>query len=294
MKGYCERSYKIGQGSFGKVYRGNLKEKDVAIKKIRRTSKDSKRLVENEVGLLHGKEHKNLVNLIAWCVEEHTFYLVYEYVNGCTLDEYLRENSSIPSLSWKQCLKVIASIAEGVEFLHLSKIIHVDIKPQNIMLDIRTNEVKIIDFGFSRHVDWEGTHKTTERITGTRGYWSPEYCFNHNLSYKHDIYSFGIVVLEVITGQRHVDNARGSSQFHIPDYLLYMIANNRFEQALDERLKGDCRNESDLMNALAVTELALKCAEKDKEERPDMGYVVRELCLMREKSIDIESSEMDR
>ncbi|GLJ41302.1 hypothetical protein SUGI_0854940 [Cryptomeria japonica] len=290
MKGSCNQCYKIGQGSFGKVYRGNLKEKDVAIKKIERRSRDSKRLVENEVKLLHGKEHKNLVNLMAWSIEENTFYLVYEYVNGCTLDEYLRENCSIPSLSWKQCLRVIASIAEGIEFLHLNKIIHVDIKPQNLMLDIRAYEAKIIDFGFSRHVDWEGSHKSTERIAGTRGYWSPEYCLNHKLSYKHDIYSFGIVVLEVITGQRHVDDARGSSQFHIPDYLRYMIANNRFEQALDERLKGDCLNESDLMDALAVAKLALKCTEKDKEERPDMDYVMRELCSMREETTEIHSS----
>ncbi|GLJ41305.1 hypothetical protein SUGI_0855020 [Cryptomeria japonica] len=242
MKGYCEQSYKIGQGSFGKVYRGNLKDKDVAIKKIGQTSKDSKRLVEKEVRLLHGKEHKNLVNLIALCTEENKFYLVYEYVNGCTLDEYL-ERKFFNSFS----------------------------------------ELKAMSEG---HVDWEGTHKSTERITGTRGYWSPEYCFNHNLSYKNDIYSFGIVVLEVITGQRHVDNARGSNQFHIPEYLRYMIANNRFEQALDERLKGDCRSESDLTNALAVAQLALKCADKDKEERPDMDCVMRELCFMRSQNTE--------
>ncbi|XP_057845842.1 probable serine/threonine-protein kinase At1g01540 [Cryptomeria japonica] len=292
MKGYCEQCYKTGEGSFGKVYKGNLKDKDVAIKKIGHTGKDSKRLVENEVRLLHGKEHKNLANLIAWCIEKNTFYLVYEYVNGCTLDEYLRENSSILSLSWRHCLGVIASIAEGIEFLHLNKIILVDIKPQNLMLDIGANEAKIIDFGFSRHVDWHGTHKSTERITGSRGYWAPEYCLSHKLSYKHDVYSFGIVVLEVITGQRHVDDARGSSQFHITDYLCYMIANNRFEEALDERLKGDFWSESDLMNALAVAKLALQCAEKDKEERPDMDYVMRELCLIREESIGKESSEM--
>ncbi|GLJ41303.1 hypothetical protein SUGI_0854950 [Cryptomeria japonica] len=160
------------------------------------------------------------------------------------------------------------------------------------MLDIRTNEVKIIDFGFSRHVDGEGTHKSTERITSTRGYWAPEYCLNHKLSYKHDVYSFGVFVLEMITGQRHVDDAWGSSQFHIPDYLRYMIANNLFEQALDGRLKGGYLNESDLMNALAVAKLALKCAEKDKEERLDMCFVMRELYLMIEERSEIESFVM--
>ncbi|GLJ41311.1 hypothetical protein SUGI_0855080 [Cryptomeria japonica] len=199
MKGYCEQSYKIGQGRFGKVYRGNLKDKDVAIKKIGQTSKDSKRLVENEVRLLHGKEHKNLINLIAWCIEENKFYLVYEYVNGCTLDEYLRENSSIPSLSWKQCLE-----GRGMLTMH---------------------------------------------------------------------------------------EAPASSIFQNPDYLRYMIANNRFEEALDERLKGDCMSESDLTNALALAQLALKCADKDKEEGPDMDYVMRQLCFMRSQNTENGYSE---
>ncbi|GLJ41530.1 hypothetical protein SUGI_0859560 [Cryptomeria japonica] len=280
MESYCTQCYEIGEGSFGSVYMGNLKEKEVAIKKIKYTGKYNKKLIENEVKLLDGKKHKNLVSLIAWYIEENAFYVVYEYVNGCNLDKYLRENCERISLCWEQCMRIITSIAEGIEFLHLNKIIHVDIKPQNLMVDSKDKEVKLIDFGFSRHVDWEGTHRSTDRITGTRGYWAPEYCLNHKLSYKHDVYSFGIVVLEVITGQKHVDDARGSSQFHIPDYVRYMIACNRFKEALDERFKTEGFSDFDLMNALAVANLALKCAELDKEERPDMSYVVRVLNKM--------------
>ncbi|XP_057857973.2 putative proline-rich receptor-like protein kinase PERK11 [Cryptomeria japonica] len=292
MKSYCIQCYEIGEGSFGKVYVGNLKEKDVAIKKIKCTGKDSKKLIENEVSLLQGKKHKNIVSLIAWCIEDKAFYLVYEYVSGCTLDEYLRGSCAQLSLSWKQCLGIISSIAEGIEFLHFNRIIHVDIKPQNLMVDGKDNEVKIIDFGFSRDVDWEGSHWTTDRITGTRGYWAPEYCLNHKLSYKHDVYSFGIVALEVITGQKHVDNARGSSQFHIPDYVRYMMACNRFEQALDERIKGEGFGERDLINALAVANLALKCVEHNKEERPDMSYVMRALNSMSKENTEGNSIEI--
>ncbi|GLJ41531.1 hypothetical protein SUGI_0859580 [Cryptomeria japonica] len=292
MKSHCTQHYEIGEGSFGRVYIGNLKDKDVAIKKIKRAGRDSKKFVENEVRLLQDKEHKNLVSLLAWCIEENTFYLVYEYVNGCTLDEYLRGSFARFSLNWKQCLRIISSIAEGLEFLHLNKIIHLDIKPQNLMVDSKDNEVKIIDFGLSRHVDWEGTHRSTDRVAGTRGYWAPEYCLNHKLSYKHDVYSFGIVVLEVITGQKHVDNARGSSQFHIPDYVRYMMASNRLEEALDKRLRVEGCDKCDLMNALAVAKLALKCAEPNKEERPDMSYVVRLLNSMNKDNTKEESSEM--
>ncbi|XP_057858015.2 G-type lectin S-receptor-like serine/threonine-protein kinase At4g27290 [Cryptomeria japonica] len=292
MKSYCTQRYEIGEGSFGRVYKGNLKEKEVAIKKIKRAGRDSKKFVENEVRLLQGKEHKNLVSLIEWCIEENTFYLVYEYVDGCTLDEYLRGSCSQFSLNWKQCLRMISSIAEGIEFLHLNNIIHLDIKPQNLMVDSKDKEVKIIDFGLSRHVDWEGTHRSTDRIAGTRGYWAPEYCLSHKLSYKHDVYSFGIVVLEVITGQKHVDNARGSSQFHIPDYVRYMMACNRLEEALDERLRVEGFDECDLKDALAVVKLGLKCAERDKEERPDMSYVVRLLNTMSKENTEGNSSEM--
>ncbi|GLJ41532.1 hypothetical protein SUGI_0859590 [Cryptomeria japonica] len=292
MKSYCTQHYEIGEGSFGRVYLGMLKDKDVAIKKIKRAGRDSKKFIENEVRLLQGKEHKNLVSLIAWCIEENTFYLVYEYVDGCTLDEYLRGSYAQFSLNWNQCLRIISSRAEGIEFLHRNKIIHLDIKPQNLMVDSKDNEVKIIDFGLSRHVDWEGTHRSADRIAGSRGYWAPEYCLSHKLSYKHDVYSFGIVVLEVITGQKHVDNARGSSQFHIPDYVRYMMTCNRLEEALDERFKVEGFDECDLRDALAVAKLALKCAEPNKKERPDMSYVVRLLNNMRNENTEGNSSEV--
>ncbi|GLJ41520.1 hypothetical protein SUGI_0859410 [Cryptomeria japonica] len=280
IKSFCHESHQIGEGSFARVYRGGIQGNDLAIKEIEHRSPDTKTWVQNEVELLHGKDHININKLYAWCIEANISYLAYIYIDGCSLDDYLRGNCIGFSYSRKQSFRMIVGIAKGIQFLHLNKIIHVDIKPQNIMVDANENEAKLVDFGFSRHVDWEGTHRSTDKIIGTKGYWAPEYCWNNKLSYKHDVYSFGIVVLEVITGQRHVDQARGSSQFHIPGYVRHMIENNRFEQAVDAKLKQDGWDIFALEEALSVANIALRCAHPDKVERPDMNLVLTELSSM--------------
>ncbi|GLJ41522.1 hypothetical protein SUGI_0859450 [Cryptomeria japonica] len=277
IKSCCQESQRIGEGSFARVYRGIFQGKDLAIKKIEHRSPDTKLWVENEVELLHIKEHININRLYAWCIEENISYLAYIYIDGCSLDDYLRGNCIGFSYSWKQSFGMIMGIARGIEFLHLNKIIHVDIKPQNIMVDANDNEAKLVDFGFARHADWEGTHRSTDKIIGTKGYWAPDYCWNNRLSYKQDVYSFGIVVLEMITGHRHVDQARSSSEFHIPDYVRHMIEKNRFEEAVDRKLKQDGWDSYALEEALAVANIALRCARFDKAERPDMNHVVTEL-----------------
>ncbi|GLJ41511.1 hypothetical protein SUGI_0859290 [Cryptomeria japonica] len=148
------------------------------------------------------------------------------------------------------------------------------------MVDANDIQAKLVDFGFSRHADWEGTHISTDKIIGTKGCWAPEYCLNNMISYKSDVYNFGIVVLEMITGQRHVDQARGSSQFHNPGYVRHMIENNRFEEAVDPKLKKDGWDIFALEEALTVANIALRCAHPDKAERPDMNLVLTELTLM--------------
>ncbi|XP_059066426.1 PTI1-like tyrosine-protein kinase 2 [Cryptomeria japonica] len=275
MKSFCQGSYKVGEGSFAQVYRGIFQDKDLAIKKIEHRYNGIKKSVENEVELLRGIEHKNINKLYAWCIEESISYLVYMFISGCSLDDYFRGYCTVFAYSWKQCLKTIMDIAEGIEFLHKNKIIHVDIKPQNIMMDASDNEAKIVDFGFSRKADWEGTYRSTDKIIGTRGYWAPEYCLNHKLSYKHDVFSFGIVVLEMITGERHVDNARSSSQFHIPEYVSFMISNDRFEQAIDSRLKRNGWDRFTLESAFSVANIALRCARPEKAARPFMDIVLK-------------------
>ncbi|GLJ41515.1 hypothetical protein SUGI_0859350 [Cryptomeria japonica] len=277
IKRHCRESRPSGEGSFARVYKMNFHGIDLAIKEIEHKSPHTKRWVENEVTLLLGKEHININKLCAWCIESSISYLAYMYIDGCSLDAYLRGNCTGFSYSWKQSFSMIMGIAKGIEFLHWNKIIHVDIKPQNIMVDANDNEAKIVDFGLSKHVDWEGTHRTTGMVVGTRGYWAPEYCWNNKISYKHDVFSFGIVVLEVITGQRHVDEARGSSQFHIPGYVRHMIENDRFEEAVDLKLKKDGWDIFAVEEALAVANIALRCAHSEKVERPDMNLVVTQL-----------------
>ncbi|GLJ41504.1 hypothetical protein SUGI_0859210 [Cryptomeria japonica] len=240
IKSYCNESHKVGEGSFARVYRGVFQGKDLAIKEIEHRSPDTIIWVENEVELLQGMEHINIIKLYAWCVEENISYLAYLYIDGCSLDDYLRGNCIGFSYSWVQRFSMIMGIARGIEFLHSNKIIHVDIKPQNIMVDATDNETKLVDFGFSRHVDWE----------------------------------------EIITGQRHVDEARGSSQFHIPGYVRHMVENNRFEEAVDARIKQDGWDIFAVEEALTVANIALRCAHPDKTKRPDMNLLLAELTLI--------------
>nr|BAX09107.1 protein kinase [Cryptomeria japonica] len=274
IKSICHESHQIGEGIFARVYRGNFQGEDLIIKKIEHRSHDTKQWVKNEVELLQGKEHINVNKLYGWYVETNLSYLAYIHIDGCTLDDYLRGNCRGFTYNWKQSFKMIMGIAKGIEFLHQNKIIHVHINPQNILVDAKDHEAKLIDFGFSRHVDWKGEQRSIEKIIDTKGsYRSPEYCLIGKLSYKHDVYSFGIIVLEMIIRRRHDDGARKLFEFHT--YVTQMIENNCFEEIVQDGWDSFAVKE-----ALAVANIALTCAHPDETKRPDMDLVVRELSSM--------------
>ncbi|GLJ40792.1 hypothetical protein SUGI_0843640 [Cryptomeria japonica] len=149
----------------------------------------------------------------------------------------------------------------------------------NILVDAKDHEAKLIGFGFSRHGDWKGEQQSTKKIIDTKdSYRSPQYCWIGKLSYKYDVNSFGIVVLEMIIGPRHDDRAQNPFEFHA--YVTQMIENNCFEEVVLTKLKQDGWDISVVKEALTVANIALRCAHPDEAMQPDMDLVVKELSSM--------------
>ncbi|KAJ4710021.1 Receptor-like kinase [Melia azedarach] len=198
-------SNKLGEGGFGPVYKGKLDDgREIAVKKLSQSSNQGKKEFENEAKLLARVQHRNVVNLLGYCVHGAEKLLVYEYVTNESLDKLLFKSNRRYELDWKQRFDIITGVARGLLYLHEDShncIIHRDIKASNILLDDKWIP-KIADFGMARLFPEDQTHVNT-RVAGTNGYMAPEYVMHGHLSVKADVFSFGVVMLELISGQRN-------------------------------------------------------------------------------------------
>ncbi|GMP59258.1 hypothetical protein CsSME_00022611 [Camellia sinensis var. sinensis] len=198
-------NHKLGQGGFGPVYKGRLSDgREIAVKKLSQSSNQGKKEFTNEAKLLARVQHRNVVNLLGYCAHGAEKLLVYEYVANESLDKLLFKSGRHDALDWKRRYDIIAGIARGLLYLHEdshSVIIHRDIKASNILLDDKWVP-KIADFGMARLFPEDQTHVNT-RVAGTNGYMAPEYVMNGHLSVKADVFSFGVVILELISGQKN-------------------------------------------------------------------------------------------
>ncbi|CAI0456169.1 unnamed protein product [Linum tenue] len=207
---YFNLSKKLGQGGAGTVFIGSLpNNQTVAVKRLIFNTSQWVEEFFNEVNLISGIQHKNLVKLLGCSIEGPESLLVYEYVPNKSLDQFLFGNvektSKVVTLSWKQRLNVVVGAAEGLAYLHGERgspvrIIHRDIKSSNVLLDEDFN-AKIADFGLVRHFGADKSHLSTG-IAGTIGYMAPEYLVRGQLTEKADVYSFGVLVLEIVSGKR--------------------------------------------------------------------------------------------
>ncbi|GLJ27257.1 hypothetical protein SUGI_0534770 [Cryptomeria japonica] len=206
---------KLGEGGFGPVYKGTMSNGvQIAVKKLSVQSLQGKEEFLNEVKLIANIQHRNLVNLLGYCVEGLERLLVYEFLSNNSLDKILFHPQRSKELGWHKRLNIILGIARGLLYLHEDSqlpIIHRDIKASNILLDEKM-EPKISDFGLARLFSRDETHINTLRVAGTFGYMAPEYALGGQLSIKADVYSFGVVVLEIICGIKNND-IRLSSEF---------------------------------------------------------------------------------
>ncbi|CAM0144782.1 unnamed protein product [Urochloa decumbens] len=201
-----DESNKLGEGGFGSVYKGDLFGQQVAVKRLSKGSGQGLEELRNELVLMAKLHHKNLVRLEGFCLEEGERLLVYEYMPNKSLDTVLFDPKEKRRLDWRKRFNIIEGVARGLQYLHEDsqrKIIHRDMKAGNVLLDADMNP-KIGDFGLARLFGQDQTRDVTNRIVGTFGYMSPEYVMRGQYSTKLDVFSFGILVIEIITGKRNI------------------------------------------------------------------------------------------
>ncbi|XP_027931030.1 cold-responsive protein kinase 1-like [Vigna unguiculata] len=273
---------KLGEGGFGDVYKGTLKNgKVVAVKKLV-LGKSSKMEddFEGEVKLISNVHHRNLVRLLGCCSKGQERILVYEYMANSSLDKFLFGNRK-GSLNWKQRYDIILGTARGLAYLHEEfhvSIIHRDIKTSNILLDDDL-QPKIADFGLARLLPEDRSHLST-RFAGTLGYTAPEYAIIGQLSEKADTYSYGIVVLEIVSGQKSTE-VKGDDDGH--EYLLQRTW-KLYERGMHLELldKAIDPNDYDADDVKKIIEIALLCTQASAATRPTMSEVV---VLLKSKSL---------
>lgn len=265
----------IGEGGFGKVYKGTLEnKKTVAIKVANPESRQGLNEFHNEIELLSGLRHQNLVSLVGYCSEDSELILLYNYMENGSLSSHLYGRDFVP-LSWKQRLEICIGAAKGLCYLHSGanqSIIHRDVKTANILLD--GNFVpKVADFGISKKGPLLDKSHVTTNVKGSFGYVDPEYFRTKFLTKKSDVYSFGVLLIEVICGKPALDYARPTQQMNLAIWALSCDKEGTFHELVDPYLIG--RVNMDSLNK--VSKLAWKCLEESRVNRPPMGYVLCEL-----------------
>ncbi|XWS69358.1 hypothetical protein CRYUN_Cryun04dG0172500 [Craigia yunnanensis] len=264
--------HKLGQGGFGPVYRGKLDDgREIAVKKLSHSSNQGKKEFENEAKLLARVQHRNVVNLLGYCVHGTEKLLVYEYVTNESIDKLLFKSNRKEELDWKRRYEIITGIARGLLYLHEdshNRIIHRDIKASNILLDDKWAP-KIADFGMARLFPEDQTHVNT-RVAGTNGYMAPEYVMHGHLSVKVDVFSFGVLILEMISGQRNSSfNLKVDAQ-NLLDWAYKLYKKGKGLEIMDPALAPSAAPEQVAM----CIQIGLLCTQADPQLRPDMRRVV--------------------
>ncbi|KAI3947797.1 hypothetical protein MKX01_034462 [Papaver californicum] len=278
----------LGEGGFGKVFKGYLDEKThapskigsgmiVAVKKLNSESMQGFEEWQSEVNFLGRLYHPNLVKLLGYCWEDKELLLVYEFMQKGSLENHLfrRMISTVQPLSWSIRLKIAMGAAKGLAFLHSSekKIIYRDFKASNILLDGHFN-AKLSDFGLAKNGPLAGDSHVTTRVMGTYGYAAPEYVATGHLYVKSDVYGFGVVLLEMLTGLRALDSNRPSGQHNLVEWLKPSLSDRRkLVRMMDQRLEGQYPSKG----AALAAQLSLKCLAPEPKNRPGMKEVVESL-----------------
>ncbi|XP_058223752.1 probable serine/threonine-protein kinase At1g01540 [Rhododendron vialii] len=287
----------IGEGGHGIVYRGVLEDDTiVAVKNLSNNSGQAEKEFKVELAVIGRVKHKNLVKLLGYCVEGAYRMLVYEYVENGNLDDWLHGHIGVSPLTWNIRMNIILGTAKGLAYLHESlepKVVHRNIKSSNILLD-REWKPKMSDFGLAKLLDSENTHVTT-RVMGTHGYIAPEYAWTGMLNEKSDTYSFGILIMEIISGRCPVDHSRPDGEVNLIDWLKTMVENRKSEEVVDPKLP-EMPSSKALKHVLLV---ALMCVDPNASERPKMGQVIHmleevDLLLRHESRFDREHTRAHR
>ncbi|RDX70071.1 putative serine/threonine-protein kinase PBL9, partial [Mucuna pruriens] len=289
----------LGEGAFGSVFKGWIDDHSLSAAKpgtgivvaVKRLDQDSfqghkewlarhgmthEASLEAEVNYLGQLSHPHLVKLIGYCFEDKNRLLVYEFMPRGSLENHLfMRGSYFQPLSWGLRLKVALGAAKGLAFLHSAetKVIYRDFKTSNVLLDSNYN-AKLADLGLAKDGPTRDKTHVSTRVMGTYGYAAPEYLATGQLSAKSDVFSFGVVLLEMLSGRRAVDKNRPSGQHNLVEWAKSYLANKRkLVRVLDNRLEGQYA----LDEAYKVATLSLRCLATESNLRPNMDEVVKDL-----------------
>ncbi|KAB2620097.1 receptor protein kinase TMK1 [Pyrus ussuriensis x Pyrus communis] len=287
----------LGKGGFGTVYKGELHDgTKIAVKRMESGVVAEKGLNEfkSEIAVLTKVRHRHLVGLLGYCLEGNERLLVYEYMPQGTLSRYLFNwiEEGLKPLEWTRRLTIALDVARGVEYLHglaNQTFIHRDLKPSNILLgdDMRA---KVSDFGLVRLAP-EGKASIETRLAGTFGYLAPEYAATGRMTLKVDVYSFGVILMELITGRKAIDESQPEERLHLVTWFRRMLINkDALRKVIDPTID---LNEETLSSISTVAELAGHCSAREPYQRPDMGHAVNVLSSLVEqwKPSELEDSD---
>ncbi|KAK9266942.1 hypothetical protein L1049_027201 [Liquidambar formosana] len=280
------RLVKIGEGGFGSVYKGSIRPADgqgdpiiVAIKKLNKNGLQGHKQWLAEVQCLAIVDHPNLVKLLGYCSVDGERgiqrLLVYEFMPNKSLEDHLF-STGLPPLPWKTRLQIILGAAQGLAYLHEgmeAQVIYRDFKSSNVLLD-GDFKPKLSDFGLAREGPTGNRTHVSTGVVGTYGYAAPEYVETGHLTLKSDIWSFGVVLYEILTGRRSLERNRPTVEQKLLDWVkLYPADSKRFSMIIDPRLRSQCS----LSAARKIAKLADSCLNKNAKDRPTMSQVVESL-----------------
>ncbi|XP_052289562.1 G-type lectin S-receptor-like serine/threonine-protein kinase At4g27290 isoform X3 [Citrus sinensis] len=264
---------KLGEGGFGPVYKGTLVDgQEIAVKRLSKISEQGLKELKNEVILFSKLQHINLVKLLGCCIQGEEKLLIYEFVPNKSLDSFIFDQERCKILDWSKRFHIICGTARGLLYLHQDsrlRIIHRDLKASNVLLDQDMNP-KISDFGLARAFGGDETEGNTNRVIGTYGYMAPEYASDGQFSVKSDVFSFGILLLEIISGKKN----RG---FYHSDNKLNLIGHawKLWNEGMPSQLIDPCVQDSfNLAEVIRCIHIGLLCVQQHPKDRPSMPSVI--------------------
>ncbi|KAI3862949.1 hypothetical protein MKW92_023271 [Papaver armeniacum] len=265
---------KLGEGGFGPVYKGKLLDgQEIAVKRLSEGSIQGLEEFKNEVLVILKVQHRNLVKLLGCCIQGEEKMLIYEYLPNKSLDAFLFDSTKRELLDWKTRFQIIEGVSRGVLYLHRDsrlKVIHRDLKASNILLDEFLNP-KISDFGMARIFGGNEHHANTARVVGTFGYMSPEYLLEGRFSEKSDVFSFGVLLLEVVSGQKITHFHHIDLSLSLLGYAWQLWNESKMELFMDPILLRESACKPEILRCIHV---GLLCVQELAKDRPSMSTVL--------------------
>ncbi|OMO84803.1 S-locus glycoprotein [Corchorus capsularis] len=264
---------KLGKGGFGPVYKGKFPGgQEMAVKRLSSVSGQGLEEFKNEVVLIAKLQHRNLVRLLGYCIRGEEKILLYEYMPNKSLDSWIFDETFRQQLDWETRFNIILGIARGLLYLHQDsrlRIIHRDLKTSNILLDAEMNP-KISDFGLARMMQGKETEANTLKVIGTYGYMAPEYALDGLFSVKSDVFSFGVLMLEIVSGKKNMRFYQVEDAPSLIGYAWRVWQEGKALDLMEETVRSSC-NASEFLRCVHV---GLLCVQEDPSERPSMSNVV--------------------